>query len=445
MISTNGGLDIFGVDLSKKTAIVVADGKGGYIHPKNLLRIRSDGEPAGADFYASLGFSSFKVVGKILYVIHQTLPLVEELPYNVGGYVYPTGVTVGLVEGNLDAFWDRLDESRLLDYVENPDRKTLSAEDGYFQFNDIHDLPAVTLVVGIPVAQVGIVGAQALKFSAWATPEGTADDSVRSIILTLDDNNPEGGEARHADVEISGTVPDGVSQVYLSYGRVRTVQQLAEESKAIATPEADGTYMLKANYLGEGKYSVSIISDTWAGFTAEITKIEWQICLSGDTLITMADGTTRRMDALAVGDLVRAGDGSAVRVTRTARGHFNDHHTLYTFADGTVINEVHAHRFFNADQGFYQLLSRWHIGDHALRQDGEHVALVSVKRVDEPEEMFGLWTESHDYFAGGLLSGETAANQHLIANATADMAADMAASLDEAAALELLGLGGLLP
>lgn len=181
--------------------------------------------------------------------------------------------------------------------------------------------------------------------------------------------------------------------------------------------------------------------------TAAITSVtNNKLCLAGDTLITLADGSQKRLDEVRKEDLLRAGDGTPTRAVLVRRGRWNDHHTLYRFADGTVVDEIHAHRFFNCEAGFWQLLERWNIGDHARREDGAEVALVAVERVEERKEMFGLWTESRDYWANGLLSGETGANQLLLADATAEQAADMAASLDELAILQLMGIkGGLLP
>lgn len=71
----------------------------------------------------------------------------------------------------------------------------------------------------------------------------------------------------------------------------------------------------------------------------------------------------------------------------------------------------------------------WKIGEHARRSDGTIAALLKVERIDEPMECFGLWTESRDYFAEGLLTGETAANQRLLKDATPEKAADMLASV----------------
>ena len=169
------------------------------------------------------------------------------------------------------------------------------------------------------------------------------------------------------------------------------------------------------------------------------------ICLAGHTLIALADGGVRRLDELAVGDMVLGGNGQPARVLRLGRGAWNDRHTLYHFADGTTIDETHEHRFYNIDQGFWQKLKYWHIGDRARRQDGGEAALAAVERLRERAEMFGLWVERGSYWANGLLSGDASANQALLADATAEQAADMMASLDERAILQLLGVKEILP
>jgi hypothetical protein len=46
------------------------------------------------------------------------------------------------------------------------------------------------------------------------------------------------------------------------------------------------------------------------------------------------------------------------------------------------------------------------------------VALIKVETIEEEAECFGLWTESEEYFANGLLSGNAGANRPLLAEAT---------------------------
>lgn len=170
-----------------------------------------------------------------------------------------------------------------------------------------------------------------------------------------------------------------------------------------------------------------------------------RMCLAGDTPIRMADGSERRLDELSIGDLVLAGDGSATEVIRVQRGRWNPYHTLYKFEDGSIVDATAPHRFYNVEQGFYQWLDAWRLGEHARTADGGTTALIGIERVEEPAECFGLWTAARDYFAGGLLAGETAANQRLLAEATAEQAAAMAASLTEKDLAELAGWEAILP
>lgn len=166
-------------------------------------------------------------------------------------------------------------------------------------------------------------------------------------------------------------------------------------------------------------------------------------CLSGDTLITLADGTEQRLDELTGTEMVLGGDMCPARILRLARGMWSPSHTLYHFDDETIIDEIHEHRFYNVDQGFWQKLKNWHIGDHAKHLDGSTPALVSVEPVAERAEMFGIWVERGSYWANRLLSGDASANRPLLADATVEQAIDMAESLAEKDLMKILG-GGLL-
>lgn len=188
------------------------------------------------------------------------------------------------------------------------------------------------------------------------------------------------------------------------------------------------------------RYAVWCVSNKRATLTAELEVIKTTPpCLSGDTPITMADGTEKALRDVRFGDMVLSGSMEATMVVSISSGRMNPYHTLYTFEDGTVIDESANHRFYDIDLGYWAWLRDWRIGDRARRVDGTETALVSRERVDEPAECFGLWTESRDYWAGGLLSGETMANQRLLADATVEQAADMLASLELEMVREMMG------
>ena len=180
--------------------------------------------------------------------------------------------------------------------------------------------------------------------------------------------------------------------------------------------------------------------DANGALTVTVTEYD-AICLSGDTLITLADGTERRLDELTGTEMVLGGDLHPARILRLARGLWSDRHTLYHFDDETVIDETHEHRFYNAEQGFWQKLKNWRVGDHAKRLDGGAPALVSIEPKEERAEMFGIWVERGSYWANGLLSGDASANRPLLADATVEQAIDMAESLTEKDLIRILGGG----
>lgn len=190
-----------------------------------------------------------------------------------------------------------------------------------------------------------------------------------------------------------------------------------------------------------GKFKIQAGTDDANGeLTVTVEQYDAK-CLSGDTLITLADGTERRLDELTGTEMVLGGNLHPARILRLARGLWSDRHTLYHFDDETVIDETHEHRFYNAEQGFWQKLKNWRIGDHAKRLDGGAPALVFIEPKEERAEMFGIWVERGSYWANGLLSGDASANRPLLADATVEQAIDMAESLAEKDLMRILGGG----
>lgn len=229
-----------------------------------------------------------------------------------------------------------------------------------------------------------------------------------------------------------------------------TAAALKTSQYAVVAP-TDGIYTIASpqntDYGFDWTYIVWAESETDGVLTIDsvVPSDGHSACLSGDTMIAMADGSQRRLDGLSEGDMVLAEGGKPTRVYALSRGHFAEYHTLYRFEDGTVIDETGPHRFYNADQGFWQLLSRWKIGDHAVDRSGLKTALVAVERVEEQAERFGVWTEDGSYYANGLLSGATSCNKRLLADATAEQAVDMMMTAGETQLLKLIGLEGIMP
>lgn len=265
-------------------------------------------------------------------------------------------------------------------------------------------------------------------------------------LLTYSFNEPE-GEHPHPRFTITGTCSEDIETIYLSNAENAMSVTSLMETMCCSVAPIDGTFTIE--YTGEYAldYIVWGLSKLGGHLTVNQITIENDdsVCLSGDTMITMADGSVKRMDNICVGDIVLSKDGLPSRVHTVRNGRFSDYHILYHFEDGTVIDETHHHRFYNIDQGFWQRLQLWNIGDRAVNQDGKEIALVSVKRIEEKAEMFGIWTDSGTYYANGLLSGAASCNKELLAEASAEQAIDMMLSTDEEMLIQLMGLEGVLP
>ena len=401
---------------------------------------RNEVETVKSQFYVvgksdtALGTVSISVTDEIKGYFIKPILLHEVSVYDITGYVTPGDKLVylssGFTPGNIDSLKD------------NVIATTYADKTGKFKFSNI-------------AYQYGTI-------SLWTTH--LAQDAVTSSLsyqLSIVDYNPNIGELLtysfykpEGDCEnpmytITGYCSEDIDTLYLSStSNAMSVTKLME-NMCCSTQPSNGKF--KIQYTGEYEQTYIIwgLSKTNGRLEVNTIKIEVEndvsTCLSGDTMITMADNSAKRMDEICVGDVVLSKDGELTSVHTVRRGHFSNYHILYHFEDGTVINETHPHRFYNTDQGFWQRLQAWNIGDHAINRHGKEIALVFVEHVDECTEMFGIWTDNGTYYANGLLSGAAFCNKELLAEATAEQAIDMMLSADEELLVQLMGLEGVLP
>ena len=135
-------------------------------------------------------------------------------------------------------------------------------------------------------------------------------------------------------------------------------------------------------------------------------------CLTGDTLITMSDGSEKRIDTLSVGDKIlsynpETGNLEEDEVTYSDSTENKQHNNfdVWTFSDGTIIKTVHRHRFYNVERNAMVYMDEWKIGEHSIKMDGTNVALVNHVNVQEEVRHYTIFTKNQNYFANGLLSG----------------------------------------
>ena len=135
-------------------------------------------------------------------------------------------------------------------------------------------------------------------------------------------------------------------------------------------------------------------------------------CLTGDTLITLADGMTKRIDAITLADKVLAYNPETMaleadEIIRCDSDKIKTHseYDVWTFDDDSVVKTVHRHRLYNVEKQAMIYMDEWNIGDHAIKMDGTKVALVNHVNVQEEVRHYTIFTNHQNYFVNGLLSG----------------------------------------
>ena len=152
--------------------------------------------------------------------------------------------------------------------------------------------------------------------------------------------------------------------------------------------------------------------------TSDITLYaQWSSCVTGDTLITLADGTQVRVDSLRGDELLL--------VWNMQTGSFDFAPIMFVdsdpeamleiinlhFSDGTVVRVIYEHGFWDYDLNRYVYLdanSEAYIGHYFAKQNGDTLERVQLTDVTVTTELTTAWspvTVGHlCYFVNGMLS-----------------------------------------
>ena len=138
-------------------------------------------------------------------------------------------------------------------------------------------------------------------------------------------------------------------------------------------------------------------------------------CVTPDTLITLADGTQKRIDAVTYEDKLLAWDffkGEYAAVPAAIifdHGYGNNTVIKLTFSDGTIVKVTNLHQFFNADLNKFVSINAesvaQYVGHKFAKQNGKTVKLLDYSITEEYIEAFGIISAQHyNIFVEGMLS-----------------------------------------
>ncbi len=230
-------------------------------------------------------------------------------------------------------------------------------------------------------------------------PKFTVEDELRSSVGEIDLNDVNGES----------------STIVLEGGAGEYTVSVSESLEGVVTPTLDGnTLTLEYNYSSNVSGEITIVSGEQSIVIPVNLESPVVECLTGDTLITLDDLTTKRIDQIEPTDKVlsvnpETGEYESDYITFTdAKQHKTyNHYDRFVFDDGTVLKVVHRHRFYNVEDQRMIHIDRFQLGDRAYKIDGTTPKLVeAVQHYEDVEtKHYTIFTGNQNYFANGLLSG----------------------------------------
>lgn len=163
-----------------------------------------------------------------------------------------------------------------------------------------------------------------------------------------------------------------------------------------------------------GGVSTNVNGYTKYNLTDDATlSIYFQTCLTGDTLVLMADNSLKRIDEIKVGDKVLSVNCETLELepdeiifSDSDKVKIYDKYDVWTFEKGYSVKTVRRHRFYNVERKAMVYMDEWNIGEHTLNEKFEGIKLLSHEVVEEEVRHYKITTSKwHNYFANGMLTG----------------------------------------
>ena len=136
-------------------------------------------------------------------------------------------------------------------------------------------------------------------------------------------------------------------------------------------------------------------------------------CLIEGTQILMADGTSRNIEDVHGGDMIKAWDAANkeyidVRCLGRHRTGYVSNFTVYAFDNGNSLTISGSHGVLTK-QGFIRGISKWKIGDRGISSTGEEIELTGIREqiFDKKKKRYTLISENNTYFANGIVCGHS--------------------------------------
>ena len=178
------------------------------------------------------------------------------------------------------------------------------------------------------------------------------------------------------------------------------------------------THTFNISYSKDDQYSYSDLSSSGTLTKLEASSSGGDDCVTGDTLITLADGSKKRIDQLTYQDELLVWDFYNGCYTTTVPSvlfnHGNGVHkvTNLRFSDGTTVGVIGEHEFFDVDANSFVNITEenvsQYLGHRFAKTTEDGFTVVTLKGYLYTEEETGKWTiltaKHFNAIAEGMLS-----------------------------------------
>ena len=218
---------------------------------------------------------------------------------------------------------------------------------------------------------------------------------INSYTITVTTNN--------ATVKVNGTTVNNNGTVSIQYGAQVTVEVTYSQSSSRSTT-IKGT---------DGQTYTSPFNMPAQNVTINATSSP--SCVTPDTLVTLADGTQKRIDAVTHNDKLLVWDffnGEYAAVPAAIifdHGFGNNTVIKLNFSDGTTVKVTNLHQFYNADLNKFVSIDAesvaQYVGHSFAKQGGKTVKLENYSISQEYVEAYGIISAQHyNIFVEGMIS-----------------------------------------
>lgn len=219
-----------------------------------------------------------------------------------------------------------------------------------------------------------------------------------------------------------GTPEDLNSPSPANGGKAITMNNGTIKSSGFVGKSSTGTWPITYfSFKGNNGSTVEYNSNSNSNITVKFTEVSsggGGGCVTPDTLVTLADGTQKRMDEVTYTDLLLVWDFFNGEYTTTTAAiidnHGFDNYTITTvnFANGASVNTINGHGFFDVDINRFVLLDENNVADYVghtfLVQNADGFVETTLESYSVKEEHVESWSiltaEYHNCILNGMLT-----------------------------------------